>query len=606
MTKYFERLYTEWNWLKPCEREWLEDEQRYDMPEAKRPGRRVGMTKKEQRAAVSLEMTAACTMHALCTEDLEGTRKSFGLTEDLHKAMLKELSDLHSMEEGETMEEGKSDPRPETWRMGGEEWKKTRINYIARLAEWTQMHDHHEPFPRGPPRICQACAKVDNANTDHEKIYCGKCFPREIIPAHSGDVTEDPHRKDLYRLWLARNCNYINNYVPLLMLLVQNNMDCQACTSKAGVIEYMTKYMTKTGAGSLMDIMETSFARCMEKAEAEGKGSKSAIAKFFNAVAASDVKCQGETFHIMFDMPRVLCSREFTRLSLQPLLKRLKEPDEVEGESVLAASVLDKYRQRGKYASLSNDQWVAFLPKTDVRVWQYVNSKLREEVLDAGMFGKNDEESKTRKEEAWQRYLKLMSLYDFVRLFYEPRGGGGEGGQDRGKSRTELKVKTRAAIVVMSQKPLLHRHYEGDEYKESCIRCMLAFMNWGPGCNIQSPEADLSIRGVRCECGCDNRKKSEFIRWKERIMILLFGTAVEQRSREGTSGEAVDRRHTQSYDAVDGWVTGAEESSRDERTSEADEKTMENGPDQEGDEREEQEIREASKGRSGGYAAKRT
>ena len=126
MTKYFERLYTEWNWLKPCEREWLEDEQRYDMPEAKRPGRRVGMTKKEQRAAVSLEMTAACTMHALCTEDLEGTRKSFGLTEDLHKAMLKELSDLHSMEEGETMEEGKSDPRPETWRMGGEEWKKTR------------------------------------------------------------------------------------------------------------------------------------------------------------------------------------------------------------------------------------------------------------------------------------------------------------------------------------------------------------------------------------------------------------------------------------------------------------------------------------------------
>ena len=86
----------------------------------------------------------------------------------------------------------------------------------------------------------------------------------------------------------------------------------------------------------------------------------------------------------------------------------------------------------------------------------------------------------------------------------------------------------------------------------------------------------------------------------------FFGTAVEQRSREGTSGEAVDRRHTQSYDAVDGWVTGAEESSRDERTSEADEKTMENGPDQEGDEREEQEMSEASKGRSGGHAAECT
>ena len=58
------------------------------------------------------------------------------------------------------------------------------------------------------------------------------------------------------------------------MLLVQNNMDCQACTSKAGVIEYMTKYMTKTGSGSLINIMETSFAKCMEKALSEDKGCK--------------------------------------------------------------------------------------------------------------------------------------------------------------------------------------------------------------------------------------------------------------------------------------------------------------------------------------------
>ncbi len=75
------------------------------------------------------------------------------------------------------------------------------------------------------------------------------------------------------------------------MLLVQNNMDCQACTSKAGVIEYMTKYMTKTGSGSLINVMETSFAKCMEKALSEDKGAKSAISKFLNVVAASDVKC---------------------------------------------------------------------------------------------------------------------------------------------------------------------------------------------------------------------------------------------------------------------------------------------------------------------------
>ena len=515
MTKFFERIYTEWNLRKPGEQEWMEEEQRYAMPEAKRPGRRSGMTKKEQRETVSLEMTAACTMYALCKQDLKETKETFGLTDDAYASMMKELMDIHSLEDNETVqtrarernslslaEIRKLDEYPEVWKET--DWVQARSNYISCLAEWTQMHDHHEPFPMGPPRICQACAKVDNANTDHETIYCGKCFPRPTIPVDGGDVTEDPHRKELYRLWLARNCNYINNYVPLLMLLVQNNMDCQACTSKAGVIEYMTKYMTKTGAGTLMDIMETSFARCMEKAETEGKGSKSAIAKFFNAVAASDVKCQGETFHIMFDMPRVLCSREFTRMTLQPVMKELKKPDEVQGESVLAASTVDKYKQRGKYASVSNEEWCAYLPKTDVMFWQHVNMKIREEVLDGDTVRSNSPDAKGKKEYAWQLYIKLVSLYDFVRLFYEPRGGvgggggagggggggggGGVGGGRKGKSTTDLKLKNRSTIVMMSGKPLLHRHYEGEDYKDQCIKCLLAYMNWGmDGCTFKDP-----------------------------------------------------------------------------------------------------------------------
>ena len=519
MTKFFERIYTEWNLRKPGEQVWVDEKLQYDMPEAKRPGRRSGMTKKEQRETVSLEMTAACTMYALCKQDLQETKESFGLTNDAYASMLKELMEIHSLEEEEENVKVRAVERqsssladlrsiegnPERWKQT--DWAQARSNYISCLAEWTQMHDHHEPFPMGQPRICQACAKVDNANTDHETIYCGKCFPRKTIPVDGGDVTEDPHRKELYRLWLARNCNYINNYVPLLMLLVQNNMDCQACTSKAGVIEYMTKYMTKTGAGSLMDIMETSFARCMEKAEAEGKGSKSAIAKFFNAVAASDVKCQGETFHIMFDMPRVLCSREFTRMTLQPVMKELKKPDEVQGESVLAASTVDKYQQRAKYASVSNDEWCAYLPKTDVMFWQHVNMKIQEDVLDRDTIRAVDEDAKKKKEYAWKTYMKLLSLYDFVRLFYEPRGGGagggekqggGTGGGRKGKSSTDLKLKNRSTIVLMSAKPLLHRHYEGEDYKDACIKCMLAYMNWGPEDGMfKTPESRSCDRNVR-------------------------------------------------------------------------------------------------------------
>ena len=85
-------------------------------------------------------------------------------------------------------------------------------------------------------------------------------------------MAEDPHRRELYRLWLARNCNFINNYIPLLLLATGCNMDFQPTTTKFGVLEYMTKYMTKSGAGSLLHVMETSFSACMEKAKDKNQG----------------------------------------------------------------------------------------------------------------------------------------------------------------------------------------------------------------------------------------------------------------------------------------------------------------------------------------------
>ena len=59
---------------------------------------------------------------------------------------------------------------------------------------------------------------------------------------------EDPRRRDLYRLWMARNCHFLNNFVPLVALATLSNMDFQATLSKDAVGEYLTKYVTKSGA----------------------------------------------------------------------------------------------------------------------------------------------------------------------------------------------------------------------------------------------------------------------------------------------------------------------------------------------------------------------
>ena len=107
------------------------------------------------------------------------------------------------------------------------------------------MHDLHRPYAMGPPGKEQRCAHVEDEHSSKEAVACNKLFPRKEIEAGMEEVAEDPRRRDMYRLWMARNCNFLNNFVPLIMLAMLSNMDFQATLSKEAVIEYMAKYMTK-------------------------------------------------------------------------------------------------------------------------------------------------------------------------------------------------------------------------------------------------------------------------------------------------------------------------------------------------------------------------
>ena len=180
-------------------------------------------------------------------------------------------------------------------------------------------------------------------NCDSELRSCGK-------------ISEDPRRRELYRLWLARNCHFINNFVPLLLLATDSNMDIQAVTTKFGVIEYMTKYITKSQQGSLVTVMMDSFAKCMEKAQSEGKGVKSATAKFFNLATTQDAKCQLETMHLTFRLPRCIRSRDFGRLKISGETRKLLKPSEVTEATV----------QDGKVTHLSDLEY--YLAREDLEL----------------------------------------------------------------------------------------------------------------------------------------------------------------------------------------------------------------------------------------------
>ena len=97
---------------------------------------------------------------------------------------------------------------------------------------------------------------MEHEHSTDEKRSCNKLFPRKCIAPGTEEIAEDPRRRDLFRLWLARNCHFMNNYVPIVLMSMLSNMDFQATLTKDAVIEYMTKYMTKAGQGSLVHVME--------------------------------------------------------------------------------------------------------------------------------------------------------------------------------------------------------------------------------------------------------------------------------------------------------------------------------------------------------------
>ena len=104
---------------------------------------------------------------------------------------------------------------------------RARMHFVAALAEWVNMHDLHKPYALGPPGKEQPCAHVDHEHSTMEKVHCNKLFPRKLIAAGMEEVAEDPRRHDLYRLWMARNCHFLNNFVPLVILGLLSNMDFQ-------------------------------------------------------------------------------------------------------------------------------------------------------------------------------------------------------------------------------------------------------------------------------------------------------------------------------------------------------------------------------------------
>ena len=264
--------------------------------------------------------------------------------------------------------------------------------------------------------------------------------------------------------------------VSLIMLSMLSNMDFQATLSKDAVLEYMTKYMTKSGQGSLIKVMEHSFALCIEKARENDQGTGSAVLRWFNLQSITEVKSQLECMHLIFGAPHHLCSREFRDLYLRAETRQPKTKEKLLAENDPSTSLLDKsaaehYVTRHTWELPSEAALLKWHPLTDEPFWQLILRKVGVPVSDSAVFS----QERPRVDRHWQEFLDRMSWWELKRYFNR-----------QGKS---LVLKPQADVVVVHPVGRFTQARTDAEWKDACYWTLLAHCNHG---------GDVSERVQRC------------------------------------------------------------------------------------------------------------
>ena len=141
-------------------------------------------------------------------------------------------------------------------------------------------------------------------------------------------------RKGLWRLSLPRNCAYVNSHLVACAIVLGANSDCQPILTAKGVADYVCKYITKYGAGMSVTARIASLLDDIVSRLPEDKLTtvQSLISKAFIATAVPCSLCCLEAWHILWKLPRTVCSRFFVGLNMDGLT-RVKGAKQVSKES---------------------------------------------------------------------------------------------------------------------------------------------------------------------------------------------------------------------------------------------------------------------------------
>ena len=202
------------------------------------------------------------------------------------------------------------------------------------------------------------CSAAYCLRTRNGQQECRFGYPKPLQPRTEIILEEEP------TLFTERNDGMVNSFNPLQLSTWRANVDMQYIVSRNRVIEYCTKYVTKSEPQSQsLKELYTTIIRSLQ----EGNTSLKVVQKLLiNAAGKRDYSAQ-ETCHLLLQLPMFKTSRNFIILSLDG--SRAVEDHLEQHQSATAASIVDHYMQRPTTPLFNNVTLIEFarqytMPKT--------------------------------------------------------------------------------------------------------------------------------------------------------------------------------------------------------------------------------------------------
>ncbi len=225
------------------------------------------------------------------------------------------------------------------------QWPLPVTNPHVCNKSYLDIQDHHQDLCE-LVATCQRhtrCSEAYCLRTRHGHQECRFGYPKPLQPDTT--IVADPEPT----LLTARNDGMINSFNPVQLSAWRANVDMQYIVSRRRVINYCTKYVTKSEPRS--ETLKDTFTRIVRGLK-DGNRSLKAVQKLLiHSVGDRDYSAQ-ETCHIILQLPMFKASRDFIVLSLDG--SRAVEDHLQQDNRATAPSILDHYIARPAASHLNS------------------------------------------------------------------------------------------------------------------------------------------------------------------------------------------------------------------------------------------------------------